>query len=452
MSPSARQAGDTTTPDDRLLRHKRRLHQQLIEGLDLSAIGTLSQEELRGEVRQAAEELSHASPDLLSQGDRERLVDEVLDETFGLGPLEPLLRDPDVTDILVNGPRQVYVERDGCLERTAVAFHDERHLLQVVQRVAARVGRRIDETSPMVDARLADGSRVNAIIPPLALDGPLVSIRRFARGSLFLEDMVARGCLTEDMRAFLAACVRARVNMVVSGGTGSGKTTLLNALSAFLSPDERVITIEDAAELRLLQPHVVRMETRPPNIEGQGEVTTRDLVRNALRMRPDRIIVGECRGPEALDMLQAMNTGHEGSLTTIHANETRDALSRLEMMVGMAGFDLPVWIIRRQVAAAIQVVIQTARLAGGARKVVRISEITGMEGDVISMHDLFAFRQTGLDDGGHARGEFRVTGIRPHCLARLETSGIRLAAEMFEPRALDPKAGALDRRPRELDL
>jgi pilus assembly protein CpaF len=321
-----------------------------------------------------------------------------------------------------------------------IAFHDDRHLLQIIQRIVSRVGRRIDEASPMVDARLPDGSRVNAIIPPLALDGPLVSIRRFGARPLSMNDLIAKKSLTPEIVKFLSSCVRARLNILISGGTGSGKTTLLNALSAFVPPPERVATIEDAAELKLQQPHVVRMETRPANIEGTGEVTTRDLVRNALRMRPDRIIVGECRGPEALDMLQAMNTGHEGSLTTIHANDTRDAMGRLEMMVGMAGFDLPIWIIRRQMTSAIQIVIQVARLHGGPRKVVRVSEITGMEGEVLSMHDLFAFKQTGVDEDDLAQGYFYATGIRPQCLERLETTGIQLPVEMFERRILQAQS------------
>jgi pilus assembly protein CpaF len=428
--------GHTPAADERLLQYKKELHQQLISSMDLSAIGTMSEEELRLEVRRAAEELCRLSSDLLSLSERERLVNEVLDETFGLGPLEPLLRDPTITDILVNGPKMVYIERAGRLERVNVAFHDERHLLQIVQRIAGRVGRRVDETTPMVDARLPDGSRVNAIIPPLALDGTLVSIRRFGAKPFMMADLIAKKAITSDMVKFLSACIKARVNMIISGGTGSGKTTLLNALSAYIPHDERVATIEDAAELKLQQPHIARMETRPPNIEGVGEVTTRDLVRNALRMRPDRIIVGECRGAEALDMLQAMNTGHEGSMTTIHANDTRDALSRLEMMVGMAGFDLPIWIIRRQATSAIQIVVQVARLLGGARKIIKISEITGMEGDVISMHDLFGYKQTGVDEAGNAQGYFFASGIRPKCLERLETAGLHLPVEMFERRLL----------------
>jgi pilus assembly protein CpaF len=424
--------------EERFLHLKKDLHQQLIASMDLSAIGTMSEQDLRVEVRRAAEELCRMSSGLLSLSERERLVNEVLDETFGLGPLEPLMRDTSITDILINGPKTVYVERLGRLELSGVAFHDDRHLMQIVQRIVGRVGRRVDETSPMVDARLPDGSRVNAIIPPLALDGTLVSIRRFGARPLMIADLVSKKAITNEMVQFLSSCVKARINMLISGGTGSGKTTLLNALSSFIPHCERVATIEDAAELKLQQPHVARMETRPANIEGTGEVTTRDLVRNALRMRPDRIIIGECRGSEALDMLQAMNTGHDGSLTTIHANDTRDAMSRLEMMVGMAGFDLPMWILRRQIASALQIVVQVARLPGGARKVIKISEITGMEGDVVSMHDLFGFKQTGVDDAGAAQGYYFSSGIRPKCLEKLESAGVRLPVELFERRMLNP--------------
>jgi pilus assembly protein CpaF len=430
--------GTPAAAEDRFLRYKRELHQRLIAGMDLSAIGAMDEAELRLEVRLAAEEMCRNSSDLLNLSEREHLVSEVLDETFGLGPLEPLIRDQAVTDILINGPKTVYVERNGRLTRSDVVFTDDRHLLQIVQRIVSRVGRRVDETMPMVDARLPDGSRVNAIIPPLALDGTLVSIRRFGARPLLFQDLIAKRSITQEMVDFLSACIRSRINILISGGTGSGKTTLLNALSGFIPADERVATIEDAAELRLQQPHVVRMETRPPNIEGAGEVTTRDLVKNALRMRPDRVIIGECRGAEALDMLQAMNTGHDGSLTTIHANDTRDAVSRLEMMVGMAGFDLPIWIIRRQISSAIQIVVQAARLSGGARKIVKISEITGMESDVISMHDIFAFKQTGVDDNRVAQGYFYANGIHPRCLERLESSGDRLPASMFERRIVTP--------------
>jgi len=415
---------------------KRQLHEKLIGGMDLSVVSTMTEEALLLEVRRAAEDLCRLSPDLLNVSERERLVNEVLDETFGLGPLEPLLRDPLATDILINGPRTVYVERHGQLELTNVSFHDRKHLLQILQRIVSRVGRRVDEAHPLVDARMPDGSRINAVINPVALDGPLISIRRFGARPLLLGDLLAKKALAPEMAQFITACVQARISSIISGGTGSGKTTLLNAISAAIPTGERVITIEDAVELRLQQRHVVQMETRPPNLEGTGQITTRDLVRNALRMRPDRIIIGECRGPEALDMLQAMNTGHDGSLTTLHANDTRDAISRLEMMVGMAGFDLPMWIIRRQIASAITLVVQASRLNGGVRKVVKISEITGMEGDVISMQDLFAFKQTGLDQNGLAQGHFYCTGIRPKCLERLEAVGIRLPQPLFERRDL----------------
>ena len=414
----------------------RDFHARLIASLDLSRIGTLTEPEMRAEIQQAAEEYCRASARLLSGADRERLVREVMDEAFGLGPLEPLLRDPSISDILVNGAKRVYVERNGRLELTPINFADEQHLLQIIQRIVGRVGRRVDETTPIVDARLLDGSRVNAIIPPLALDGSLLCIRRFSARPLKAEDLIAKHSVAREMVEFMAACVKGRRNILISGGTGSGKTTLLNMLSGYIPDDERIATIEDAAELRLQQSHVVRMETRPPNVEGQGQVTCRDLVRNALRMRPDRVVVGESRGPEALDMLQAMNTGHDGSMTTLHANDTRDALSRLEMMVGMAGFDLPIWIIRRQIASAINIVVQAARLSGGARKITRISEITGMEGDVISMHDLFLFKQTGIDANRVAQGQFYSTGIRPQCMELLHTQGIQLPLEIFENRTL----------------
>jgi pilus assembly protein CpaF len=422
-------------------RLKAQLHQQLVANMDLSVLGSIGKDELRGEVRRMAEELCQRSSNLLNRAERERLVAEVLDETFGLGPLEPLMADPTISDILINGHNVVYVERNGRLERADIAFTDSRHLLHIIQRIVGQVGRRVDETSPMVDGRLSDGSRINAIIPPLALDGALVSIRRFGVRPLLTADLVAKGAMTEEMALFLSACVRARINILISGGTGSGKTTLLNALSAFIPHDERVITIEDAAELRLQQPHVGRLETRPSNVEGAGEVTTRDLVRNALRMRPDRIVIGECRGAEALDMLQAMNTGHEGSLTTIHSNDTRDALSRLEMMVGMAGFDMPMWVIRKQIASAIHVIVQATRLSGGARKVVKISEVTGMDGENLVMHDLFAFKQTGVDEERRAQGYFHTTGLRPHYLERLSACGVEVPLQLFERRILSHAGG-----------
>lgn len=422
---------------DELCRLKASLHRQLVMNMDLSALANMNKEQLRMEVRRVADDLCQRSTTLINRQERERLVNEVLDETFGLGPLEPLMQDPSITDILINGHHTVYVEREGRLERAPIAFSDERHLLHIIQRIVGQAGRRVDETSPMVDSRLPDGSRINAIIPPLALDGALVSIRRFGSRPILAGDLVSYRSIAGEMMQFLAACVKARLNILVSGGTGSGKTTLLNALSAFIPDDERVVTIEDAAELKLQQPHVGRLETRPTNAEGIGEVNTRDLVRNALRMRPDRIVIGECRGPEALDMLQAMNTGHEGSLTTVHANDTRDALGRLEIMVGMAGFDLPIWVIRRQIASAIHIIVQVSRLLGGTRKVLKISEVTGIEGDNFQMHDVFVFKQTGVDDQRRAQGYFQATGIRPHCLPRLAALGVALAPEMFERRILD---------------
>jgi pilus assembly protein CpaF len=436
--PSPSTNGDSEEVGGDLLQIKRDLHQQVIGALDLASIGNMPEKQLRDEVRRITEQLCRQRKDLLNQHERDMLIAEVMDEVFGLGPLEPLFKDPEITDILVNGPHTVYVERRGRLELSKVKFIDESHVLAIIHRVAGRVGRRVDETTPMVDARLPDGSRLNAIVAPLALGGPLVSIRRFGARPLMATDLIANYSMTQPMHEFLSACVQARVNVLVSGGTGSGKTTLLNALSAAIPADERVATIEDAAELQLQQPHVVRMETRPANIEGQGEITTRDLVRNALRMRPDRILVGECRGAEALDMLQAMNTGHEGSLTTVHANTPRDALGRLEIMVGMAGIDIPMWSIRRQIVSAIHVVVQTARLIGGLRKVVSIAEITGMEGDVISMHNIFEFRQTGLDKNRVAVGQFWANGIHPHCLNRLRNAGIFLPEQMFAARALSP--------------
>jgi pilus assembly protein CpaF len=433
--PSTNGHSEEVTGD--LLQIKRDLHQQVIGALDLASIGNMPEKQLRDEVRRITEQLCRQRKDLLNQHERDTLIAEVMDEVFGLGPLEPLFKDPEICDILVNGPHTVYVERRGRLELSKVKFIDEAHVLAIIHRVAGRVGRRVDETTPMVDARLPDGSRLNAIVAPLALGGPLVSIRRFGARPLTANDLISNHSLTPDMYQFLAACVQARVNVLVSGGTGSGKTTLLNALSAAIPADERVATIEDAAELQLQQPHVVRMETRPANIEGQGEINTRELVRNALRMRPDRILVGECRGAEALDMLQAMNTGHEGSLTTVHANTPRDALGRLEIMVGMAGIDIPMWSIRRQIVSAIHIVVQTARLIGGARKVVSVAEITGMEGDVISMHNIFEFRQTGLDKNRSAVGQFHANGIHPHCANRLRNAGIFLPDQMFASRALN---------------
>ena len=420
---------------------KDEIHKRVVNKVDLTMIGKMRDEDLRIEIRRHAELTIDESATFLTPEQRDSLIEEVIDETFGLGPLEPLFRDDSVTEIMINGAKKVYVERNGRLQLSPVKFANDAHVIRIVQRIVGAVGRRIDETSPMVDGRLKDGSRINAVIPPLALDGPLVSIRRFGSKPLQVSSLLRFGSITHEMVSFLQTCVRGRLNILISGGTGSGKTTLLNILSRDISDDERVATIEDAAELQLQQDHVIRMETRPPNIEGDGEVTTRDLVKNALRMRPDRIIIGECRGPEALDMLQAMNTGHDGSLTTVHANTPRDALMRLEMMVGMTGVDIPIWTIRRQIASAINLVIQVVRLTGGVRKVVAISEITGMEGDVISMHDIFRFQQTGLDGKGVAMGFFESTGVRPQCVNRLEASGLPLDLSLFEKQKLAPEKG-----------
>jgi pilus assembly protein CpaF len=360
----------------------------------------------------------------------------VLDETFGFGPLEVLLKDPTISDILVNGPHKIYVERRGKLEKTDVKFRDNEHLLQIIDRIVSKVGRRVDETSPMVDARLPEGSRVNAIIPPLALDGASMSIRRFGANPLRLEDLLNYKAFSPEMAMLMEAAIKARLNIIISGGTGCGKTTLLNTLSSFIPSDERIITIEDAAELQLQQDHIVRLETRPPNIEGKGAVNTRDLVRNALRMRPERIIIGECRGGESLDMLQAMNTGHSGSMTTLHANTPRDAQARLETMVMMAGMELPMKAMRQQIAAAVDIIIQANRLQGGPRKVTSITEVMNMEQDIIIMQDIFRFKQLGLDQNGRAFGQFEATGVRPSFMQRIEASGIKLPANLFQERIL----------------
>ncbi|WP_020474689.1 CpaF family protein [Zavarzinella formosa] len=423
---------------EELRKFKSQLHHRLVMSMDLTAMVTLSRDQLKNEVRRVADELCQRSANLLNKQERERLVNEVLDETFGLGPLEPLMSDPTVTDILINGPRTVYAERHGKLELTNVTFSDEAHLRQVVQRIVSQAGRRVDETSPMVDSRLPDGSRLNAIIPPAAIDGALVSIRRFSAKPIQAADLVRNGSMPAEMLEFFSAAVKARLNILVSGGTGSGKTTLLNVLSAFIPEDERIITIEDAAELKLQQRHVGRLESRPSNAEGAGEISTRSLVKNALRMRPDRILIGECRGAEALDMLQAMNTGHEGSLTTVHANDTREALGRLEIMVGMAGFDLPTWVIRRQISSAIHLVVQVSRLLGGERKIIKVSEVTGVEGENYLMQDLFVFKQTGLDERRRAVGQFHATGTRPNCTERLAALGVGLPPELFQRRVLHP--------------
>jgi pilus assembly protein CpaF len=411
---------------------KAAIHRRLIQRLNLDRVSELNRDAVRAEVNQIVESLAASESIPMTLQERERLSHEVLDEVFGLGPLEPLLKDSTISDILVNTYKDVYVERKGLLERTNVQFRDEAHLHAIIDRIVSAVGRRIDESSPMVDARLADGSRVNAIIPPLAIDGACLSIRRFGRQPLDVDALLHNQTLTSGMLALLRGCVFARMNMLISGGTGAGKTTLLNVLSAFISNRERIITIEDAAELQLHQDHVVRLETRPPNVEGKGAVHQRQLVINSLRMRPDRIIVGEVRGEEAVDMLQAMNTGHDGSLTTIHANSARDALSRLETMVAMANLNLPEIATRRQIASAMDVVVQISRLSDGTRKVTSISEITGIEGDVISMQEIFTFRKTGVAENGAVLGDFTPTGIRPRLTDRLTASGVKLPASMFE--------------------
>jgi pilus assembly protein CpaF len=377
----------------------------------------------------------------LSSADRAQLLRDLMDEIFGLGPLEEFLRDPTVSDILVNGARQIYIERFGRLEPVAATFRDNDHLMLVIQRIAAQVGRRIDESSPMLDARLVDGTRVNAIIPPLSLIGPAMSLRRFGNMPIDGMRLVELGSVCPEISTFLEACVRCKMNVLVSGGTGSGKTTLLNIMARWIPPGDRVVTIEDAAELQFRRDHVVRLETRPPNIEGRGEITQRDLVRNALRMRPDRIIIGEVRGAEALDMLQAMNTGHEGSMTTVHANNPRDALRRVENMVSMAGLNYPVHVIRQQMASALNVLVHLARLTGGRRKVICVGEITGMEGETICLQDLFIFRQTGIDGDGNAKGHFEACGVRPQLLGRLEEEGADLRADLFRRRTLGQAEG-----------
>jgi pilus assembly protein CpaF len=424
-SPRAVRAGDSFQD------LKTRIHRKLIERLDPDLLENVERETLKEQIRPILESLLAEEGVFLSLDDRERLIREINNETFALGPIEPYFHDPDVADILVNGPSQVYIERFGKLELTGTSFKDDAHLLQIIDRIVSRIGRRIDESSPYVDARLPDGSRVNAIIPPLSLDGPMLSIRRFGVNVLGINDLLRLGTLTPEMAEVLKACVKARLSMLISGGTGSGKTTLLNILSAFIPNDERILTIEDSAELQLQQPHVVRLETRPPNIEGKGQVTQRDLVRNALRMRPDRIIVGEVRGPEVMDMLQAMNTGHEGSLTTLHSNSTRDALTRLETLMLMAGVNIPDTAMREMMSSALDLIVQVARLSDGTRKITSISEIVGMESDVISMQEVFLFEKTGVGERGEILGRFRSTGVRPRFAERLKIAGIELQASMF---------------------
>jgi pilus assembly protein CpaF len=415
---------------------KRLIHGKLVDKLDLSRVSDLEGDTLRREIRLVVERLCDTENPLLNRMERERLIDEVLDETFGFGPLEVLLKDPTISDILINGPQKIYVERRGKMEKTEIKFRDNEHLLQIIDRIVSKVGRRVDETSPMVDARLPDGSRVNAIIPPLALDGPSVSIRRFGANPLKLEDLLNYKAFTPEMAMLMEACIKARLNIIISGGTGCGKTTLLNTLSSFIPHEERIVTIEDAAELQLQQDHVVRLETRPPNIEGKGQISCRDLVRNALRMRPERIIIGECRGAESLDMLQAMNTGHAGSMTTLHANTPRDAQARLETMVMMAGMELPIKAMRQQISSAVDLIIQANRLQGGPRKVTNITEVMGMEQDMIIMQEVFRYRQLGIDQNGRTYGQFEATGVRPSFVSRLEAAGIKLPSNLFQERTL----------------
>ena len=399
-------------------------------------MGELEGDTLRREIRLVVEHLCDTEDTLLNRNERERLVSEVLDETFGLGPLEMLLKDPTISDILINGPKNVYCERRGKVEKTNVVFRDNNHLMQIIDRIISKVGRRVDETCPMVDARMSDGSRFNAIIPPLALDGACVSIRRFGANPLKLEDLLNFKAFTPEMVMLLEGAIKARLNILISGGTGSGKTTLLNTLSSFIPNTDRIVTIEDAAELQLQQDHVVRLETRPANIEGKGQIDATDLVRNALRMRPERIIIGECRGAEALDMLQAMNTGHEGSMTTLHANTPRDALARLETMIMMSGFELPLKAMRTQIASALDLVIQTNRLQGGARKVTCITEVVGMEQDTVVMQDIYRYDKVGVDENSRTYGRFVATGVRPTFMSRLEAAAVRLPSSAFRERVM----------------
>ena len=443
--------GNSITPeltwDQRLLRNAGRqktalkpeyqelkftLHRKLLDKINLEALAAIDNQRVRTEVRQAVIALIDGESTLLSSLEKQQITEEVLDEVFGLGPLEPLLQDPSISDILVNTHKQVYVERKGLLEVTSVRFRDDSHLLRIIDKIVSQVGRRVDESTPMVDARLSDGSRVNAIIPPLAVDGPLLSVRRFGTDKLMPQDLVERKALTAGMMELLEAAVKARLNIIISGGTGSGKTTLLNALSVFISHKERIVTIEDAAELQLKQPHLARLETRPPNLEGQGAVRQRQLLINSLRMRPDRIVVGEVRGEEALDMLQAMNTGHDGSLTTVHANSPRDAVARLEVMVSLANANMQLVSIRQQIASAVNIFVQAARLSDGMRRVIAISEVTGMEGEVVTLQDIFVFEKRGLSPEGKVLGRFAATGIRPKFCEKLVAAGIPLPGDLFD--------------------
>lgn len=422
------------TYEDRNHEIETQLHQQLIRQLDDAALRRLDPERAREEVRKAARQLaSQLFPNLVGD-DKEEVIERVMNDILGLGPIEPLLQDPTVSEVMVNAPDEVYYERDGIIYKSDINFRDVAHVYQVIDKIVSAIGRHVDEASPMVDARLADGSRVNIIIPPLCPKSPVITIRKFRTDRYTMADLIRVGTLTEEMAKLLRAAVRAKLNIVISGGTGTGKTTLLNALSAAIPPNERIITIEDPIELSLQQPHVIALEARPPSIEGKGEVTQRALVRNALRMRPDRIIVGEVRGPEAFDMMQAMNTGHEGSLTTIHANSPRDAIARIENMILMAGFDLPVIVIREQIASAIHMIIQLARLVDGSRRIVQITEVSGMEGNMVTLQDIFVFRQTGIDPDGRVLGELKATGIRPKFADRLKAFGMELPEDIFNVR------------------
>jgi len=412
---------------------KDRLHQHVIDMLDLNVINTMSQEAVTAQLTKLIEQLLQQESVMLNQRERSQITQDIIHEVLGLGPLEPLLADQTVNDILVNGHNQVFVERQGRLELTPVQFKDDAHLKKIIEKIVSRVGRRIDESVPMVDARLPDGSRVNAIIPPLAIDGPSLSIRKFSKDPLQLRHLIEKQSLTPEISELLKAIVQARLNVLISGGTGSGKTTLLNVLSGFIPNDERIVTIEDAAELQLRQEHVVRLETRPANIEGKGEIAQRELVKNALRMRPDRIILGEVRGAESLDMLQAMNTGHDGSLTTVHANSCRDALTRIETLVSMAGLNLATKAMRHYVSSALDLIIQIARLSDGTRKLISLQEVVGMEGDLITLQELFTFQQTGLDENRKVKGRFKATGVRPKFAERLAAKGVALSPELFDP-------------------
>ncbi|NKB27073.1 MAG: CpaF family protein [Rhodobacteraceae bacterium] len=443
--PSPTEAGNSSAPQDekerkrkeRLAEIKVELHKRLLDNLNLAALDGANEKDLRNEIMAITAEALEELGIVLNREERTTLNQDLFDEVTGLGPLEALLKDDGVNDILVNGPQQIFVERDGKLEISSITFKDERHLLRIIDKIVSAVGRRVDESNPYVDARLADGSRFNAMVPPIAVDGSLVSIRKFKKEKLAIDDLVDFGAFTEEMAAYLQAAVACRLNVIVSGGTGSGKTTTLNALSSFIDNSERILTIEDTAELQLQQTHVGRMESRPPNVEGKGAVTQRDCLKNALRMRPDRIIVGETRGEEVIDMLQAMNTGHDGSMTTIHANSARDAVSRLENMIAMAGIEMPIKAVRAQIASAVNLVVQASRLQDGLRRMVSITEITGMEGDVISMQEVFRYQRTGLTPENKIIGHFTASGVRSHYSERFKMWGYDLPPELFEPTAAE---------------